>query len=210
MKKNITTIVEAGHFYAQEGFSETSKQGWELGKECNWTSMLFIDDVHPESNKIYENDKKIIPVHIDLSKIIWNISEETISVIEKVNKNNFVNVDSPIYELQPEVIILEWEMKIYSEKVLEVLENLSRKKRARINEKWTFCSNIKIFDSEGTPTCVWYDLWLTYLKEKKLWATEAINILPLNYEEQQENVHRIYKKVNPNFNFHTLFFNPND
>jgi len=204
----METIVEWGHFYLQEWFSTESKEWWELTNKLskvNWNeSMLFIDDIHEVS---FSDKLSIIPVKIDLSKLTTSISEKAYYIIEQVNINNWVEIDINETIIDPNHILLESEMSDYTNKVIDILHKLPKRKKVRFrNWKWWFCSNIKVIHANSTPTCVWYDLWLTLLKEE-LWFKKAINVLPISYEEQQACLKRIYKKVNPEFSIEQIYHN---
>jgi len=195
-------IIEGGHFYISEGFSEESRKWWQITQQlCNdfgSDAMLFIDDVHKRDNS--ENQ---VPFHIDTTGLLSDISDKCSDIINKFNhwsqENKFL--------LQPDHIILESEMSDYLNEVIIILSGLSKKKRYQNRDnKWGFCSNIKILDAQGTPSCVWYDLWLTYFKDKILGYTSAINVLSEDYISQQSAVNRIYQKVNPDFELQQKYY----
>jgi len=201
-------IIEWGHFYASEGFSTESKQGWEIADQMSQKngneSMVFIDDIHEKS---FSEDLIIIPVHIDTSYLQWNISDKAHHIIEETNKNPQVTIDQVATTIIPNHILLESEMTKYTEQAIELLRNLPRRKKVRFRDgKWAFCSNIKIIHPDSTPTCVWYDLWLTLFKQQS-WFDEVINVLPSSYEEQQASLKRIYKKIDPNFPITQIYYN---
>lgn len=193
-------VVEGGHFYLTEGFNPKCKEGWKitesLCRENGNESMLFIDDVHEES---MHASNEILPIHITATELRSSISDKTEKLIDQINQNDFVSQDSEVITLSPNHILLESEMLEYTLDVIEILKDLPRRKRIRFRDgKWAFCSNVKVLHPDGTPTCVWFDLWLTLLKQKQ-WFEAALNVLPATYYPQQAAVSRIYQKVDPNF-----------
>lgn len=164
---------------------------------------MFIDDVHPESQEA----TSIVPVNILCSAVKGIVSEEVLWVIEQANKNSKVTLDVPITELLPNFIVLESQMREYAIKTIEILEWLSRKKRYKFREwKGWFCSEQKLLDANWVPTCIGYDVWLTYFKDTVLWFDWWINILSEVYQEQQSWVTRVYQKVNPDFKLWQLYY----
>lgn len=165
--------------------------------------MLFIDDVHPKSREATD----IVPVQISYEKIIYAVSDKCQNIVEKANNNSYVTLDQEVIFVQPEYIILESEMWEYAQQIVEILQGLPRRKRYKFREwKWGFCSNQKNIDNANTPTCIGYDLGLTYFKDKILKHTWGINILSSVYEEQQDGVKKIYQKVNPDFYLEQIYY----
>lgn len=135
------------------------------------------------------------------------LSEEALWIIEQVNQNSRVTLDVPIIELSPDFIVLESQMREYAIRTIEILEWLSRKKRYKFREwKWWFCSEQKLLDAHGVPTCIGYDVWLTYFKDTVLWFDWWVNVLSKVYEGQQEGVTRVYNKINPDFKLWQLYY----
>lgn len=196
----MKTIVEGWHFYAKEWFLPESKTWWsiteKMSQEDGNESMLFIDDVHDKSPVLVTD---IIPVHIDTSRLVSNPTELCMDIISLVNKNDNASIDVEPFQLLPEHIVLESEMKQHTDRVTELLEWLPRKKRIRHRDwKWSFCSNAKVLYPNGDPTCIWFDLGLTFLKQE-MWFDRTFNVLPEIYKEQQAFLKRIYQKIDPNF-----------
>lgn len=199
-------IIEAGHFYSQQWVSREATKWWWIWEwmKRDWDmSMLLIDDIHMSDPHI-SWDTDICPVNILMPQ--GQISDGAGDIIAGVNKNSNVTVDAPATIWKPDKIILESEMRPYSEQIVDILSWLSRKKKARFRE-WhgTFCSDKKILDADWNPTCIWYDLWLTLLKEE-LWFNNILNILPEGYWTQQNAVNRIYSKINPEINIKQHYF----
>ena len=197
-------IIEAGHFYAKEWFSKESADSRAI-----WVSrfanpkLLFIDDVHPRSREATD----ILPVCIQCHTLRGTISQEAMYIIETANGNNQVTLDIPTVYISPEYIVLESEMLQYTMKAIEILEWLSRKKWYKFREgRGGFCSNQKLLDSTCVPTCIGYDVWLTYFKDQILWYNACINILSEVYREQQEAVKRVFHKLNPEFMLDQLYY----
>ncbi len=165
--------------------------------------LLFIDDVHPESQEATD----IVPVNIDWSATPKKLSEDTLWIIEIVNMNNQVTLDRPTLHITPDFIILESEMTKYTRQVIEILSWLPRKKRYKFREWfWWFCGEQKILHSLWTPTCIGYDVGLTYFKDTILWFDSWVNVLSKVYHEQQLWVNRVYQKVNPNFDLQQFYY----
>lgn len=198
-------VVEWGHFYMSEWFSTESLKWWELAQQlCSGINsaetMLFIDDINERN---FTKKINLLELNIDVSYLLSGITEKCRKIIENINLTSWHKCD---YILSPNHIVLESEMKCYTEIVMDILSKLPKKRRLRINEwKWCFCSNIKIANEDWIPTCVWYDLWLTYLKEQ-MWFSWAINVLPFDYNEQQEYLNRLYSKVNSSFDLSQHYF----
>ena len=203
----MATIIEWGHFYSNIWMTNDAWKWWDTIKTFKKekdASMLFIDDVHKESQ--FEIWKWIIPIKIDFSGVINELSDYAKDIITEINKNLKVTIDQEEKIIKPDYLYFEWDMKEYTEKILDILFQLSRKKCARKKENWEiFCSGWKIIQSYWTPTCTWYDLWLTYLKDKELWFNNAINILPKEYEWMQDLLNKIYKKINSDFSLEQFY-----
>ena len=195
----MKTIIEGWHFYTSEWFSKESALGWNItSKLCNdlqADSMLFIDDVHPPTNSCIE----LISLQVDISQSISDISEFAMGIIEQINSKWSIT-DTSTYVISPHHIALESEMWKYTQDVIEILTGLPKKKRYKFREgKGWFCSNTKMLDINNKPTCVWYEVWLSYFKDKILGYDSAINVLPEWYLNQQIATSRIYEKVNSDF-----------
>jgi len=176
-----------------------------MGKHCfkGLPKLLFIDDVHPESREATH----IVPVSIETHQAQHTLSRDTLELIEHVNRNMHVTLDSPVTTVSPEYIVLESEMTEFTMRVIEILTGLSRKKRYKFREGvWWFCSEQKLLDNLWVPTCIWYDVGLTYFKDTVLWFESGVNILSNVYKEQQAGVKRVYQKVNPDFEMDQLYY----
>jgi hypothetical protein len=196
----VNKVIEWWHFYSKIWFTTDAKKWWQITEElCNLEpsaqSMLFIDDVH---EKNFVENPTVIPVHINLEYLIWVVSKKCKQLIPEINETSATLGKTP-FSLSPNYIVLESEMKEYTDEIIRILSNLPWKKRAKFKEwVWNFCSNIKLTDGEGEPTCVWFDVWLTLLKQR-MWFSSGVNVLPSQYKEQQEKVRKIIEKIIPEF-----------
>lgn len=167
-------ILEAGHYYIAKGPTVWSSLGWEIMLSMRTDgdkSMLYIDDIHNLSD----------------------VSPEEI---------NLPNLD---FQPEPDHTVLESEVKGVALKVLDILKTLSmpsrrksREKRAKLHNGQWYCSGATLTTASGDPTCVLLDAGLTFLKQE-LGFQEAVNILPMFYEEEQKQLLRLVAKALPNF-----------
>lgn len=167
------------------------------------STLLFIDDVHPESQEA----TGIVPVEISTWWLSADITEKCREVIEYTNRNSFVTLDREKTLVEPSYIVLESEVQEYTMMVIDILSWLSRKKRYNFREGiGGFCSNQKLLDAYENPTCIGYDLGLTYFKDKVLGYASGVNILSDVYHDQQDGVTRVYRKVNPDFTLEQSYY----
>ena len=201
----MATIIEWGHFYPDTWFTDGALTWWnlteKLKKEFKGFTLMYIDDTHSES-PLDKNYKNIIPIKISFSNVKSDLSDYAKDIITEINKNSNATIDCKTKIIKPDFIYLQWEMKEYTDRVLDVLFSLSKRKgKPRINSHWIFCSGSKIRQPKNWDnTCLGNELGLTYIKDKKLWFDFAINVLPKAYEDGQELVKRVYWKYNPDFN----------
>ena len=107
--------------------------------------------------------------------------------------------------LRFEYTVYESEMIPYALEALEALLLLSRKKRAKKRGSQYFCSGFPITSQDGSPNCVLLDLGLCIYK-KRLGYMQGVNILPEYYRAQQDNLHRLLKKMNIGFTLETIYY----
>jgi hypothetical protein len=176
-------IIEAGHFYEVKGPTAWSRVGWRILsriKKPDDKTMLFVDDVHQLSD-VHESER------------------------------NLPNVSFPEVPKQ-DFLIRESFVKEHALEALDFLKKLPKRKKARFNggqEKRWFCSGVALTHSNEYPTCTLLDLGLTIHKHE-LGFKNAVNILPLFYEEQQAGLLRLVKKcLPPDFNVTVILFDSN-
>jgi len=149
----------------------------------------------------------------------WQIMEQikspgdqTLLFIDDIHhqKNMFTEeVSLPVVDFYPQPDYLVMESKVLGEAItiLRILKGLSKKKKARKgnNGAW-FCSGFPITTPLGDPICVLLDAGLT-LKKQSFGFKEAVNILPLFYEQEQRMLLRLIAKAMPEFYLRVILFN---
>jgi hypothetical protein len=112
------------------------------------------------------------------------------------------------FDPKPDFSVKESEVSWYAFQVLEILKNLPKRKKARLNgadaRKW-HCSGIPLTHANGNPTCILLDVGLTLMKQN-IGFVKAVNILPLFYKEQQRGVLRLVEKAMPDFHLEVILF----
>ena len=178
-----TRVIEAGHFYKAKGPTKWSKIGWKI------------------LSQIKEKEDKTLLFIDDVHPI--DCVHETEKHLPNIPFPTDPNCDFTVMESSVEETALQ---------ALEMLKQLSKKKKARLNgngtKRW-YCSGTALTHPDGYPTCTLLDLGLT-LHKSALGFKEVINILPLFYKEQQTVLLRLIKKCLPSdFNFKVVLFNLN-
>jgi len=88
---------------------------------------------------------------------------------------------------------------------LEILKALPQKKRTKVNSGRWYCSGFPLTTSSGAPNCVLLDAGLT-LHKRELGFQEAVNILPMFYENEQRQLLRLVAKALPNFRLQVVLY----
>ena len=169
-------VVESGHYYRVKGPTRWSKVGWEILEKVRCPEDRTMLFV----DDVHEL-KDVSPREAILSNIAF----------------------SP----NPDYFVLESEVSMLALGVLERLQNLSKKSsRPRVYEEENITSwrGFPVVNGKG-PTCVLLDAGLM-LKKHQLGFTQALNILPFYYEEQQRRLLQVVGKVIPEIKLEVLLY----
>lgn len=173
----MSRIIEAGHYYRAHGPTSSSNTGWKL-----------------------------------LEKIRAN-TDKTLLWIDDVHGPNQVPEDELRNEVIsfnpcPDFLKLESEMIPYAHKVFELLKNLPKRKRPRQRKDggWSLNGRVRLYWSDGFPSCVLLDAGLSLWKNEQGFQV-GVNILPECYAKEQLDLLLILRKSLPNFRQEVLLFN---
>ena len=167
-------VWEAGHYYLAKGPTQWTEAGWKLA------SCLAKPD---DRRLLFIDDvHDIHDVHPD---------ERALDVVA-------FHPDP-----EPTHIMTESRALEHAETALENLRRLSKRARARASGGMLRCSGFALRTKDGLPTCLFYDLGLTWWK-RELGATAAVNVVPHFYEDEQRRLLRLVRKAMPDFTLEVI------
>ncbi|MFA7653663.1 MAG: hypothetical protein WCX97_01275 [Candidatus Magasanikbacteria bacterium] len=146
----------------------------------------------------------------EIIKKIKETQDDTMLFIDDYHPKSMVpkqELEYPTIAFNPKTdhIVFESNLMAEASEVLERLKQLPRRHRARETDRGWFCSGFALTDGADKPKCVLLDAGLI-LRKLSLGYKQGVNILPFFYEEEQNHLIRLIKKVIPEFKLEVILF----